>query len=103
MVGRVFLRRERSIQDGLEPLVGRVEIELQLSSLLWTEVFGGTHLVQRDEPLDNLALVLEITIGDPVHGLDGVDQDGMQRILGQDIHPDCIKQGDEVLRCGYDG
>lgn len=92
-----------SIQNSFEAFIGRVQVELHFSRLLWAQVFGGTHLVQRYQPAHYFALILEVAVGDPVYRLDGVDQDRVQCILGQNVHPDRIEQGDEVLGCGYNG
>ena len=90
------------MQNTLETIVGKLHIELQLTSLLRAQLFRHSHLVQSDQPLDDLALVLEVTVSDFVDGLDGVDKNGVQCLLGQHVQLDGVQQCDEALRCRHD-
>lgn len=93
---------DMSIKNSLEAIVCLIHVKLQVSGLLWGELLSSPHLIKSDEPLDDLAFVVEIPISDFVDCLDSLDQDGMESVFGQHVHLDCIEQGDEVLGCCHD-
>lgn len=55
------------------------------------------HLIERDEPFDNLAFAVKLDIGDLVHRLYDVDEEGMQHVFGSHAYLNSIEQRDEVL------
>lgn len=89
--------RRLSLQDSLEAIIGLVHVELQVSCLFWGQLLGSSHLIERDEPLDNFTLVFKVSICDLVDCLDCLDQDGVKSVFGEHIHLDGIEEGDEVL------
>lgn len=50
------------VQSRLEPLVGLLNIESKFPRLIITELFSCPHLIQRDQPLNDLATVLKLSI-----------------------------------------
>lgn len=87
-----------SLECSFETFICSIQVELHVSRLFRAQFFSSTHLIQGDEPLHNLSLILKVSVGDLVDSLDGVDQDGVQRVLGQDVHAHSIEERDEVLR-----
>lgn len=62
------------------------------------QLVGGLHLVEGDEPLDDLASVLKVLVGDAVNRLDDVRQKGVQLVLGEEAELYGVEEGDELLR-----
>ena len=91
-----------SVQRGFESIVGLIQVEVHLAGLLGTQLFSSTHLIERYKPLDNLALAFEVPVGDFVDGLNRVDEDRVERVLGQNVHSHRIEQRDEVFGGRYD-
>ena len=81
-----------------EPLIRLLYVQLQLPRLLVAQLLGGAHLVERDEPLDDLAAVVKVLVGDLVDGLDDVGEERVQLVLGEQAELDGVEEGDELLR-----
>jgi hypothetical protein len=62
-----------SLSDSrLETFVRLVHIKSELSNLLWAKLFRCPHLIQRDQPLNDLASIVKILVCDFVDGLDNI-------------------------------
>lgn len=94
--------RSYSVDDGFEAIVCLLHIKVEIMSLFFGEFLTGFHLVQGDEPLYDLATMLEVLVGDFVDRLDHVRQKWMKCRFGDIIQSQCIKEGDEILCCGKD-
>lgn len=69
------------LQRALEAIIRLLHVELELACLVVAQLFGCAHLIQRDEPLHNLALALEFLVRDLVGGLYDLDEQWVQRVL----------------------
>lgn len=85
------------LQCSLEAVVCLVHVELKLPSLLIVQLLGRPHLIQGDQPLNNLALVLEFLICNLVDRLDDLDKQRVQCVLLNQADLDSVEQGDECL------
>lgn len=81
----------------LEPSVSLLHIEGQLPDLLLTQLLRRPHLVQRDEPLDDLAAMVKVALGDLVDGLDHVAEQRVQGLFGGHVELERVEEGDEIL------
>lgn len=52
----------RLVQGCLEPLVGLLDIKRKFPRLIITELFSRSHLIERYQPLNDLATVLKLSI-----------------------------------------
>jgi hypothetical protein len=86
------------LEGCFEAIICQIHVELKFASLIVGNVLSSAHLIESDEPLYYFGLVLKILVCDLVDGLDGFNQNGMERVLGEHIHLDGIEQSDEVLR-----
>ena len=64
----VFLER------GLEAIISLFHVELELPCLVVVQLLRGSHLIQCNKPLHNLALAFELLIRDLVNRLYDFDQ-----------------------------
>lgn len=71
-----------SSQRAAEALVRLLNIQLQLSRLRRTQLLSCFHLVERDEPLHNLAAAIKVLVCDLIDALDHVAQQRVQLVLG---------------------
>lgn len=81
-----------------ESLVCLLDIHVQLSRLLLTQLLRSLHLVERNQPLDNLASVVKVLVRDLVDGLDDVGQQRMELVFRQQTQFDSIQECDKFLR-----
>lgn len=65
----VTLRMVKSLQRLPEPLVRLLDIHVQFSRLLLAQFLARFHLVQCNEPLNNLASIFKVLVCYFVHGL----------------------------------
>ena len=96
--GAGYWGRGNSIQGGFKPVVGALHIESQFARLLLAQFLRRPHLVQRDEPLDDLAAVFEVTVRDFVDALDHVGEERVETVLGEHVEFQGVEEGDEVFR-----
>lgn len=87
-----------SCQCTSKALIRLLDVQVQLPRLLLAKFIRRLHLVQRNEPLHNLAPVVEILIRHTVHRLDHIREERMQLVLGQEAELDGVEEGDELLR-----
>ena len=62
------------LQCRFEAIVSLVHIKLELTRLFLIEFLGCSHLIQGDQPLNDLALVLKLLICDLIDRLDDLHQ-----------------------------
>ena len=62
-----------SLSDSrLETIVRLIHIKGEFSNLFWAKLFRCPHLIQRDQPLNDLASIGEILVCDFVDGLNNI-------------------------------
>lgn len=86
-----------SRQGASKTLVCLLNIQLQLSRLRLAQLLGGFHLIQRNQPLYNLASVFKVLVGYSVYRLDDIGEQGMQLVLGEETKLDRIQKCNEFL------
>jgi hypothetical protein len=85
------------LQRSLEAVVCLVHVELELPGLLIVQLLRCPHLIEAYQPLDDLALVLELLVCNLVHRLDDLDEQRVQCVLLDQADLDGVEQGDECL------
>jgi len=58
----------------LETIVRLVHIKSEFSDLFWAKLFRCPHLIQCDQPLNDLSSIGEILVCDFVDGLDNITE-----------------------------
>src|SRR5699024_3748355 len=91
-------KHDNSRQGPPEPLVRLLNVHLELARLLLAQLLSGAHLVEGDEPLDNLAAAVKVLVGDAVDRLDHVGEERVELVRGQHAELDGVEEGDELLR-----
>jgi hypothetical protein len=89
--------------DGcFEAIVCLLHVESQLGCGLFGKLLVRFHLVEGDEPLDDLAAMLEVLVADLIDRLDDIGEQRMQLGFGDHVQAEGIQKGDEVLGGGED-
>ena len=82
-------------QCGFEAIVSLVHIKLELSRLLLIKLLGCSHLIQGDQPLNDLAFVLKLLVCDLIDRLDDLHQQRVECVLLDKTNLDGIEESDE--------
>lgn len=78
---RVLFQFAFSSEGILEPQIRCVDIGLQFSSLVLAQLLCRFHLIQSDQPLNDLASIFEIPVRHLVDALDNVGQQWMELVF----------------------
>lgn len=87
------------IQCGLETLIGLLDIKGKFPRLILAEFFSRPHLIERDQPLDDLATILKFSVRHFIDRLDNLGEQWVQSILRDHVQFQCIEESNKVLRC----
>ena len=74
-----------SMNGRFESVVGLLHIKGQVSRLIVTQLLARLHLVECDQPLDNLTTMLKVLVSHLVHRLDDIGKKRMERRLGDHV------------------
>lgn len=71
------LRRQVVLEHSLEAVISLLYVELKVSSLFVVQFVRCSHLVELDEPFDNLSLAVKFLVRNFVRILDDIDKKRM--------------------------
>ncbi len=83
---------------GFESIVRLLHVKCQVSCLVITQLLARLHLVECDQPLNDLSAVLKVLVSHLVDRLYDIREKWVERRLGDHIEPQSVEKGDEVLR-----
>lgn len=83
-------------------MIRALNIKARLPGLILAQLLCRTHLIEGDEPLDDLAAVFEVAVGDFVDALDDFGEERVQAVFAVQVQFECVEEGDEVFGCGGD-
>ena len=91
-----------SSYDRLEAVVSLLHIESQIMRLIFVQLRAALHLVERNEPLYDLATMVKVLVCNFVDGLYDIGQKRVQGGFRYHVKSEGIEEGDEVLSCSED-